>query len=211
MRLRRGAARGDYEPDTVKAVLDSGVIAHVGVATDSGPVVIPMAYGRDDEWLYLHGSVANAMLRAAVGHDICVTVTIVDGLLFARTPFHNSMQYRSVVVRGTARRVTEPDEHARVLRIISDHVVANWANARPPTEIEIRKTMAVAVPLAEASAKIRAGDPIDEPDDLAGPYWAGALPITTTFGRPLSAADLPRQVSVPAVVEAAGNSPVHPR
>ena len=92
-------------------VLDAGLIAHVGVVTDDGPIVLPMAYGRDDEWLYVHGSVANAALRAAVGQDICVTVTIVDGLVVGRSPFHNSMNYRGVVVRGAARRVDDPDEH----------------------------------------------------------------------------------------------------
>ena len=113
VRLRRGAIRAEYDRDAILAVLDAGLIAHVGVTTDEGPIVLPMAYGRDDEWLYVHGSVANAALRAAAGHDICITVTIVDGMVVGRCPFHNSMNYRGVVVRGVARKVDDPDEHLR--------------------------------------------------------------------------------------------------
>ena len=126
VRVRRGAIRAEYDRDAILEVLDAGLIAHVGVVTDDGPIVLPMAYGRDDDWLYLHGSVANAALRAAVGQDICVTVTILDGLVVGRCPFHNSMNYRGVVVRGTARRVDDPDEHMAALRLVSDHVVATW-------------------------------------------------------------------------------------
>ena len=144
-----------------------------------------MAYGRDDEWLYLHGSVANAALRAAVGQDICVTVTILDGIVVGRCPFHNSMNYRGVVVRGTARRVDDPDEHMTALRLVSDHVVATWDTGRPPSDAEIRKTMVIAVPLVEMSAKIRAGDPVDEPEDLDGPHWAGHVPIRSVWEAPV--------------------------
>src|SRR5262245_66335765 len=112
VRLRRMAKRGAYDSAAVLAVLDAGLIAHVGVTTSDGPIVLPMAYGRTDEWLYLHGSVANAALRAAVGNDICVTVTIADGIVVGRSPFHNSMNYRSAVVRGVARRVDDPGERA---------------------------------------------------------------------------------------------------
>lgn len=208
MRLRRGANRAEYDRDEIFAVLDAGLIAHVGVATPQGPIVLPMAYGRTDEWLYLHGAVANAMLRAAVGTDICVTVTIVDGLVIGRSAFHNSMNYRGVVVRGIARRVDDPDEHVAALRLISDHVVANWDTARPATEIEIRKTMVVAVALDEMSAKIRAGDPIDEPEDVDGPYWAGHVPIASHFEPPVSSADLPAGVATPPAIAALAARPL---
>lgn len=200
VRLRRGANRAEYDRAAMFAVLDAGLIAHVGVVTDDGPIVLPMAYARTDDELYLHGSVANAMLRAAVGTDICVTVTIVDGLVIGRSAFHNSMNYRGVVVRGVARRVDDPDEHLRALAMISDHVVANWDTARPATATEIRKTMVVAVALDEVSAKIRAGDPIDDPEDLDGPFWAGHVPIESHFRAPVPSGDLPAGVATPAAI-----------
>jgi nitroimidazol reductase NimA-like FMN-containing flavoprotein (pyridoxamine 5'-phosphate oxidase superfamily) len=202
VRVRRGAIRAEYDRDEVFAVLDAGLIAHVGVVTPDGPIVLPMAYARTADELYLHGSVANAMLRAAVGADVCVTVTIVDGLVLGRSAFHNSMNYRGVVVRGVARKVDDPDEHVRALRMISDHVVANWDTARDPTVTEIRKTMVIAVPLVEVSAKVRAGDPIDEPEDVAGPHWAGHVPIESHFRTPVASADLPAGVATPPAVAA---------
>jgi nitroimidazol reductase NimA-like FMN-containing flavoprotein (pyridoxamine 5'-phosphate oxidase superfamily) len=202
VRLRRGAIRAEYDRDAVFEVLDAGLIAHVGVTTADGPIVLPMAYGRTDDWIYLHGSVANAALRAAVGQDICVTVTIVDGMVVGRCPFHNSMNYRSVVVRGVARKVDDPDEHRRALQLVSDHVVPTWDSAREPNATEIRQTVVVAVPLVEVSAKIRAGDPIDEPEDVDGPHWAGHVPIRSTWERPVGSGDLPTGVSVPAAIAA---------
>jgi nitroimidazol reductase NimA-like FMN-containing flavoprotein (pyridoxamine 5'-phosphate oxidase superfamily) len=202
VRLRRGANRAEYDRDAILAVLDAGMVAHVGVVTDDGPIVLPMAYGRDDEWLYVHGSVANAALRAAVGNDICITVTIVDGMVVGRCPFHNSMNYRGVVVRGRARLVDDPARHRAALRLVSDHVMPTWDSAREPTATEIRKTMVIAVPLVEMSAKIRTGDPIDEPEDVAGPHWAGHVPLRTTWEAPVDAADLPDGISVPAAIAA---------
>ena len=185
VRLRRGAIRAEYDRAGIFEVLDAGLIAHVGVVTDAGPIVLPMAYGRTDEWLYVHGSVANAALRAAVGQDICITVTIVDGMVVGRCPFHNSMNYRGVVVRGVARRVEDPDEHVAALRLVSDHVMPTWDTAREPNATEIRQTMVVAVPLVEMSAKIRGGDPIDEPEDVDGPHWAGHVPIRSVWESPV--------------------------
>jgi nitroimidazol reductase NimA-like FMN-containing flavoprotein (pyridoxamine 5'-phosphate oxidase superfamily) len=197
VRLRRGANRAEYDRDAIFAVLDAGLIAHVGVVTEDGPIVLPMAYGYTDDWLYVHGSIANAALRAAVGTDICITVTIVDGMVVGRCPFHNSMNYRGVVVRGTGRKVEDPVEHLAALRLVSDHVMPTWDSAREPNAAEIRKTIVIAVPLVEMSAKIRTGDPIDEPEDLDGPHWAGHVPLQTTWEAPLDAADLPDGVSVP--------------
>ena len=129
--------------------------------------------------------------------DICITVTIVDGMVVGRCPFHNSMNYRGVVVRGVARKVTAPDEHLRALRLVSDHVMPTWETGRRPNATEISKTMVVAVALTEMSAKIRTGDPIDEPEDVTGPHWAGHVPLRTTWAAPVDAADLPDGVSVP--------------
>jgi uncharacterized protein len=200
VRVRRGAIRAEYDRAAILDVLDAGLIAHVGVITDSGPIVLPMAYGRNDDWIYLHGSAANATLRAAAGRDVCVTITIVDGLVVGRSPFHNSMNYRGVVIRGAARLVDDGHEHLEALRLVSDHVVAMWDTGRAPTEIEIRKTMVIAVPLVEMSAKIRTGDPIDEPEDLDGPHWAGHVPIRSLWEPPVGARDLPDGTAVPAAI-----------
>jgi nitroimidazol reductase NimA-like FMN-containing flavoprotein (pyridoxamine 5'-phosphate oxidase superfamily) len=205
--LRRGASRAAYGLDVVHAILDAGLVAHVGVPTESGPIVLPMAYGRTDDTLYLHGSAANAMLRAARSTEICATVTIVDGLVFARSPFHNSMNYRSVVVRGLARPVDDPAEHLEALRLISNHVVDNWEHGRAPNPVEIRKTMAIAVPLDESSAKVRVGDPLDEPEDLDGPHWAGTVPLRYSWDRPIPAADLGAGIETPPPIVAAFGEP----
>lgn len=202
VRVRRGAIRAVYARDVVFDVLDAGLIAHVGVTTDDGPIVLPMAYGRTDEWLYVHGAVANAALQAAVDHDVCVTVTIVDGIVIGRGPFHNSMNYRGVVVRGRARLVDDPDERLVALALVSDHVVATWDTGRPPTATELRRTMVVAVPLTEVSAKVRTGDPVDETEDLDGPYWGGHIPIEQTWAAAVPSSDLPDGVGVPTAVAA---------
>jgi nitroimidazol reductase NimA-like FMN-containing flavoprotein (pyridoxamine 5'-phosphate oxidase superfamily) len=210
VRVRRGAGRAAYERDSVLAILDAGVVAHVGVVTDDGPIVLPMAYGRTDEWLYLHGSAANAALRAAAGRDVCVTVTLVDGLVVGRSPFHNSMHYRAVVVRGVARRVEDLAEHADALRLISDHVVATWTTGRAPVEREVRKTLVLAVPLVEMSAKVRTGNPADEPEDLDGPHWGGWVPLHAAWGQPVAATDLRDGIDVPAAVAALQGRAVSP-
>ena len=202
VRLRRGASRGDYDRATVREILDDALIAHVGVMTDHGPLVLPMAYGRTDEVLYLHGASANGLLRSAIDVELCATVTEVDGLVLARTPFHNSMNYRSVVVRGRGRRVDDPDEHLAALRLITDHVVATWDDGRPPSESDLRRTLVLALPLDEASAKVRSGDPGDEPADLDGPHWAGTVDLERRWGRPRRAGDLRPGIEAPARVVA---------
>ena len=199
-RVRRGAPRARYGRDDVLGILDAGLIAHVGVATDDGPLVLPMAYGRDDDWLYLHGAAANHLLNTGDGNDVCVTVTHLDGLVMARTPFHNSMNYRSVVVRGRARRIVDDQRRLYALKLITDHVVAHWDLVRPPSPSDLRKTIVLELPLAEASAKVRAGDPVDEPDDIAGPWWAGVVPITTRFEEPEASADLTASAEPPAPI-----------
>ncbi|MFT5201288.1 MAG: nitroimidazol reductase NimA-like FMN-containing flavoprotein [Candidatus Aldehydirespiratoraceae bacterium] len=196
--VRRGANRALYEQDNVKLILDAGMIAHVGVQTPDGPLVLPMAYGRDDDTLYLHGAAANHILGTGIGHQICATVTHVDGLVMARTPFHNSMNYRSVVVRGLATKIEDKDAKLRALKIITDHVVENWDVGRAVSNIDEKKTLVLEMPLAEASAKVRAGDPIDEDDDMAGPWWAGVIPIETRIGEAYPAADLTGTNPLPA-------------
>ncbi len=194
--------RACYGRDDVLGILDSGLIAHVGVTTADGPLVLPMAYGRDGDWLYLHGAAANHLLNTGDGHEVCVTVTHLDGLVMARTPFHNSMNYRSVVVRGRARRILDDQRRLYALKLITDHVVAHWDLVRPPSQLDLRKTMVLELPLAEASAKVRAGDPVDEPGDIAGPWWAGVVPITTRFETPVASADLVGDGQPPAPIAA---------
>ncbi len=188
--MRRGVPRARYGREDILAILHAGMIAHVGVTTPDGPLVLPMAYGHDGERLYLHGAAANHLLGTGDGHEVCVTVTHLDGLVMARTPFHNSMNYRSVVVRGRATRIDDEAGKRRALKLVTDHVVANWDSVRPPSQSDLRKTLVLEMPLAEASAKVRTGDPIDEPEDIAGPWWAGVVPITTRFDSAITSADL---------------------
>ena len=208
--MKRGADRADYDPATVRAILDAAFIAHVGVTTDAGPIVLPMVYGVRDGEILIHGSVANAMMRSGRSHDVCVTVTIVDGLVVARTPFHNSVNYRSVVIRGEAMRIDDPDEKSEALRVINDHITPMWATSRPPSEVDLKQTMVLTVPLAEASAKVRRGDPVDEPGDLDGPFWAGVVPLHTTWGEPSPSADLTPGIEMPGGVVVLGGTDAHP-
>ena len=223
--LRRGRDRARYGSDHIRAILDAGVIAHVGVTTDDGPIVLPMAYGVRDlvdatgpadavtegrAEVLVHGALANAMMRAADTVDVCLTVTIVDALVVARTPFHNSMNYRSVVVRGTATAVREPAAKLAALQVINDHVAPIWDTARPPSDTDVTKTLVLSIPLDEASAKVRSGDPVDEERDLDGPHWAGLVPLTTTWGDPVTAADLRVDAEIPDAVRSLAGTDAHP-
>jgi nitroimidazol reductase NimA-like FMN-containing flavoprotein (pyridoxamine 5'-phosphate oxidase superfamily) len=211
--MKRGRDRAVYDPAEVRRILEAAHIAHVGVETDDGPIVLPMAYGvrtgeAGDEVL-IHGSVANAMMRAGRDLNVCVTVTIVDGLVVARTPFHNSMNYRSVVVRGLATAIIDADDKVVALQVINDHIAPIWDTARPPSEIDLKQTLVLALPLTEASAKVRAGDPIDEDVDLDGPHWAGVIPLITTWGAPTTAADLRSAAPIPDAVSALTGTAAH--
>ncbi len=207
--VKRGANRAVYDQQAIRDILAAGTIAHVGVTTDDGPIVLPMAYTATGDQLLFHGSVANAMMRAGKSMDVCVTVTILDGLVVARTPFHNSVNYRSVVVRGEAVAITDPEAKIAALKAINDHMVAIWDTARPPSETDLKQTLVLAVSLEEASAKVRGEDPIDEEDDYAGPHWAGLVPIITTWGTPTSADDLTEGIEVPANVAAMAGQDIH--
>lgn len=186
-RVRRKADRGHYDFDTVATVLDAGLVCHVGFALEGRPWVFPTAYGRIDDRLYLHGAAGNFALRSlAEGTEACVTVTILDGLVLARSAFHHAMNYRSVMLFGHAEEVTDEDEKYAASMAIVEHVApGRAADTRPPTREELRATLVVRILIEEASAKIRTGGPNDAPDDLALPHWAGELPLRMTPGEPV--------------------------
>ena len=193
------AERGVYDHHTVSRILDEALVCYVGLVHDGHPVVIPTIHARIGNILYLHGSPASRMLRSMKrGAEICVTTAIVDGLVVARSPFHNSMNYRSVVVYGTPRFVEDPEEQSAAFEAITEHVVpGRWGDSRPPNEKESKGTLIVAITLDEASAKVREGGPSDEPEDYDLPFWAGVLPISTRYGSPIVDEKLTVDVAVP--------------
>jgi uncharacterized protein len=194
-RVRRLAQRGNYETETIHAILDEALICHVGFAVDGRPVVIPTIHWREGDTLYFHGSAASRMLRSLKeGVDACVTVTLLDGLVLARSAFHHSMNYRSVVVFGKAREVGE-DEKVRALESLVEHVVRGRSKEiREPNLKELRQTLVLAIPIDEASAKIRTGGPVDDEEDYALPVWAGVLPMRLTAGEAIADAGVSGEV-----------------
>src|SRR5437016_8960528 len=185
--VRRLAARAVYDREAIYAILDEAYICHVGFVVDGQPFVIPTIHVRLGDTLYFHGSAASRMLRSLRdGIDACVTITLLDGLVLARSAFHHSMNYRSVVVLGKGREVIDRDEKLRALDAIVEHVIlGRSALVRPPSESEIRQTLVIALPLAEASAKVRSGPPIDDEPDYALDVWAGVIPISLVRGEPI--------------------------
>jgi uncharacterized protein len=185
--LRRTPDRGSHDWETIRQFLDACFLACVGFCVDSQPFVIPMLYGRDEERLYLHGSAASRVLRELeTGIPACVTVTRVDGLVLARSAFHHSMNYRSVVAFGTARKVEDPVQKIRSLRVISEHVIAGrWADVRGPSEKEVKATTVLEFAIEEASSKMRGGPPLDDEGDYGLPVWAGVLPLEIRSGPPI--------------------------
>lgn len=190
--VRRKPERARYDAAVVHAILDEALICHVGFVADGQPVtdgqpyVIPTIHARHGETVYLHGSPASRMLRTLKdGVDVCVTATLVDGLVLARSAFHHSLNYRSAVILGHARLVTDATEKRAALEALVDHVAAGRSReARPPTEVELRATLVLALALEEASAKVRTGPPVDDEEDLTLPIWAGVLPLATVAGEP---------------------------
>ena len=180
---KRLAKRAAYDKDIVHAILDDAYLAHVGFAADGQPFVLPMVYGRRRDQLFLHGSAGGRQMRAlASGIPICVTVTINDGLVLARSSFNHSMNYRCVMVLGKASAVTDPAEKMAALKAISDHLLpARWEDARKPNPVEMKQTLVVSLRLEECSAKVRTGPPIDEDEDYALPVWAGIVPARTAY------------------------------
>jgi len=197
--LKRLAKRGHFDHDTVYGILDEGFICHVGFVIDGQPFVIPTGYARVDDRLYIHGSQASRMLRTlANGVDACVTVTLVDGLVLARSAFHHSVNYRSVVVFGRARLVDDAEEKTSALFAFSEQVVPDrWDDVRLPTESELKQTTVLCLPLSEASAKVRTGPPVDDEEDYALPMWAGVIPLKLVAEVPISDPRLPEGVAVP--------------
>ena len=184
-RLRRHSERGKTEYADLLAVLDAGMICHLGVVVNGVPLVLPTAYGRIGDTMYLHGSSANRSLHAADGNEVCVTVTHLDGLVCARAVFSHSVNYRCAVVIGTARIVIDEAERLAGLRAVTEQLIpGRWDAVRAPTRKELAATSVLAVSLGEASVKIRTGPPGDEPEDLDLPVWAGVVPMTTSFGEP---------------------------
>jgi nitroimidazol reductase NimA-like FMN-containing flavoprotein (pyridoxamine 5'-phosphate oxidase superfamily) len=179
LRVKREPQRGVYDRETIDAILDEALVCHLGFAVDGQPYVIPTLHARVGDRLYVHGSAASRMLRhAASDVRICVTVTLLDGLVLARSVFNHSIDYRSVVVLGTPTLVEDVDEKREALRAFTEHVApGRWEEARQPTDQELKATSILSVPLDEASAKIRSGPPEDEPEDMDLPVWAGVVPI----------------------------------
>lgn len=185
--IRRLPQRGQYESHVVYQILDEGLVCHLGFVVDGQPFVIPTAYGRVDDRLYIHGSPASRMLRTLQGGiEVCVTVTLLDGLVLARSAFHHSMNYRSVVVFGTAAVVENADEKLAALQAFTEHIVpGRWAEVRLPTRQEVAGTLVLSLPLTEASAKVRTGPPVDDEADYKLPVWAGEIPLRLTAGTPI--------------------------
>jgi uncharacterized protein len=185
--VRRLPKRASYDRELIHGILDEALICHVGFVVDGSPVVIPAIHWREGDTLYLHGSVASRMLRSLRdGVEACVTVTLLDGLVLARSAFHHSMNYRSAVIMGVAREVTG-DEKLRALTSLVEHVCRGRSHdARQPNESELRQTLLLALPIEEASAKVRTGGPVDDEEDYALPVWAGVLPLRMIPQEPIA-------------------------
>jgi hypothetical protein len=194
--VRRKSNRADYSVDRVQEVLDEALSCHVGVVRGEWPIVLCMAHGRDGGTLYLHGSAAAGMFRdMRRGRKVCVTATLLDGLVLGRSARNHSMNYRSAVILGEAHSVDAREEKLRGLRIVTEHTLkGRWGQLRHPTDAELAETGLWRLSLRDASCKIRTGPPIDPPADAALPVWAGVLPLTTSIGSPIPAPDLPPRV-----------------
>lgn len=200
--LKRLPKRGNFDRDVINTILDEAFICHVGFVVDGQPYVIPTGFARIGDDLYIHGSSASRMLRnLAGGGDVCVTVTLVDGLVLARSAFHHSINYRSVVILGKAEVVSDKDEKNKALEAFTEHVIpGRWAEVRWPTELELKATTVLHLPINEASAKIRTGDPVDDDEDYTMNVWAGTLPLTLTPGEPIPDTKLTKSIDVPDYV-----------
>jgi uncharacterized protein len=197
--LKRLPKRAKYDRQAVYDILDEGFICHVGFAIDGQPFVIPTGYARAGDSLYIHGSQASRMLRAmSEGIDVCVTITLLDGLVLARSAFHHSMNYRSVLVFGRASVIEDKEEKLEALRALTEHIVpGRWAEVRWPNESEMKATTVLSLPLAEASAKVRTGPPIDDDEDYEIPVWAGVIPLRVESGEAMSDPRLPADIHLP--------------
>lgn len=205
--VKRLAERGRYDEATVHQILDQAMICHVSFVTNDGPVVLPTIHARVGDILYLHGSPASRMLRSIDGDPVCVSATIVDGIVAARSLFHHSLNYRSVVVFGTARVVDDPGERLTAFRAITEHMLpGRWDEARTPSMKEDKGTKLLAITIDEASAKVRTGPPGDDEEDLSSEIWAGVIPLRTIAGPVVPSPDLTPGIDVPESVRRYGEA-----
>ncbi len=198
-KLKRIPKRGNFDRETVYKILDEAFICHIGFSVDGQTFVIPTAYGREGDTLYIHGSAASRMMREmSKGIDVCVTVTLVDGLVLARSAFHHSMNYRSVVIFGNAEIITDEAEKNDALFAFTEHLInGRWDDVRQPNSKELKATTVLRLPINEASAKIRTGDPIDDEEDYSLDVWAGVIPLRVVAGKPLDDDLLKDNIEVP--------------
>jgi len=197
-RLGRHRERGAVDRAALHEVLTEALICHLGFVADGSPVVLPTGYGVEAETLYLHGSVAGRPLASTPGQPVCVTVTLLDGIVLARSAFHHSMNYRSAVIFGVPRVVTDPTEKLRALECLTEHLApGQWTATRQPTRRELAATSVLALPLDEASVKVRSGPPSDDAQDVAAGGWAGVLPVRRGWAEPVTAPDVPAGIPVP--------------
>lgn len=201
--LRRIPDRGSHDWETIHQILDAGFLAHVGFCVDGQPFVIPTLYGRDGERLYLHGSAVSRTLRELeAGIPACVTVTLVDGLVLSRSAFDHSMNYRSVVAFGSARKISDPEQKIKSLRVISEHLIAGrWEEVRGPSENELKATTVLEFSIEEASSKVRSGPPLDDESDYGLKVWAGVLPLEMKSRRPIPDDKLVEGVTLPEYIQ----------
>ncbi|HEV8589145.1 MAG TPA: pyridoxamine 5'-phosphate oxidase family protein [Pyrinomonadaceae bacterium] len=211
--LKRLPKRGSFDRGVINAILDEGFVCHVGFVMDGKPFVIPTGYARVDDRLIIHGSQASRMLRSlGQGIDVCVTVTLIDGLVLARSAFHHSMNYRSAVIFGRAGVIEDPEEKITALRALSEHMIrGRWADVREPNEQELQLTTVLSLPIDEASAKIRTGPPLDDEEDYDLPIWAGVIPLQLVADDPISDSRLATDISTPNYVTAYGRTSLKPQ
>ena len=204
-KIVRGHKRASYIKEDHKAVLDAGYLCHVSYLFHNSPVIIPTAYARENDTIYLHGAVANRMLNSILEQQqACIAVTHEDGLVLARSAFHHSFNYRSAVIFGKPRIIEDPKEKNRVLELITENILpGRWAEVREPNDKELNITLVIAIDIEEASVKVRAGAPVDDDEDYDLPIWAGVLPIQSKFLEPITDPDMRQAVDVPASVKKA--------
>ena len=212
-RLKRLPKRGVYDRELVYKILDEGFICHVGFVADGKSYVIPTGYARAGGQLYLHGSQLSRMLQTlSMGIDVCITVTLIDGLVLARSAFHHSINYRSVVVFGHASLVEDREQKLAALFAFSEHVVpGRWNDVRPPNEQELKATSVLSVPLEEVSAKVRTGPPVDDEEDYALDVWAGVVPLRLAAGEPVNDPRLPESIPAPGYARQYSRSSIEKR
>ena len=201
--IKRLPKRANYETQTIYNILDEALICHIGFTINNQPYVIPTTYGRVEDKLYIHGSPASRMLRSLnQGIEVCVTVTLLDGLVLARSAFHHSMNYRSVVIFGTATLINNTEEKMEALRAFTEHIIPKrWQEIRQPSKQELQGTMVLSLPLTEASAKVRTGNPVDDEPDYDLPVWAGVLPLQMLPGKAIADDRLIEGIEIPDYVQ----------